>query len=371
VRGRPCRLGARDTKTGSRSFAIKKPSPTRGNGRRSTFAVQEVRESGRNTLPLESVDAINAAFLKGDIDRNEAERQVEEVRAGLYRERDASLPHAVFSSENNQLLDRYWHSEFSERELVDAESMLSDLRRAVAACGIVSLLAASRQDLQTEINERYLDNPTKQRRVVSRLNPLLRFAGRDFKLRKMKPVRPEPLYLSEADLNAVLPHLPSDHLRKAARAAYLTGCRLGELYGLTERSIKTDHLLVSTQLDDDLKRRETKTRSLRKVFMLPGGEEAVREFLAIPADERSITRKLRHSTLFKRACRKAFPKDSSKHCRFHDLRHSYAVSLISKGAPLTIVAQSLGNSTFVCERYYSGFVMREESFSILASLFKV
>jgi hypothetical protein len=51
--------------------------------------------------------------------------------------------------------------------------------------------------------------------------------------------------------------------------------------------------------------------------------------------------------------------------RFHDLRHSYAVYLIGKGMSLDWVAQSLGNSRDVCERFYKSHILQDDSIRLM------
>jgi len=355
------------------SYAIKKPSKSAGKGQRATFAIQEVTATSRHTLDLEPVDSINKLFLAGTITRNEAERQVEAVRAALYKQRDQDTPAAVFSSENLKLLDKYWKAEYSDRDLVDTETMKADLKRALGSVGVLSLVVASRSELQVAVNETYADKPNLQRRAVSRLNQLLRFAGRDFTLRKVKAVRADVPFLTWDELKTVLPHLPSDHWRLLAKVAWVTGCRVGEIFALSAASLKPKYLFVTAQIDKDGKRRETKTRSERKasILMQEQGRQCVTEWLAIPSGVRVALRSERHSTVFKRACKKAFPKEPLKLCKFHDLRHSYAIDLIGKGVPISLVSQAMGNSVAVCEKHYSGFVLQDEGIDTIQRLLNV
>jgi len=350
------------------SYAIKKPAQKAGRGSRRTFALQEVTGSARRTLKLEALDAINGQWTSGLITYDEALRQVTALRDSLYAERDATTPRLVFSSENLALLDRYWKAEYADRDLIDAPTMLGDLRRAVGAVGTLSLLAAPRTALQDRLNTTFADRPTLQRRAASRLNQLLRFAGRDFSLRKVKAPRPEPQYLTWSELEQVLPNL-HPHFSLLARVAWITGCRAGEIFALTPSSLKAKHIFVSAQVDARGVRRDTKTRSERKVALLrPDGMDILRQWLAVPEADRAALRLLRHSVVLRRACRRAFPTTPSKWCRFHDLRHSYAVEMISRGVPVTLVAQSLGNSVAVCERYYSGFALQDQGIETIDRL---
>ena len=59
--------------------------------------------------------------------------------------------------------------------------------------------------------------------------------------------------------------------------------------------------------------------------------------------------------MLQQACKAAFLQEKEKHLKFHDLRHSYAIYLLSLGMSLERVAQSLGNSIQFCQQYYVGF----------------
>lgn len=319
------------------------------------------------------MDAINKQFRTGAISWDQALDQLTAVRDALYKRRDQAKPNPqlLFHSENLALLDRYWEEVYGTRELVDPDTMYADLRRAVEACGALSLLAARKQELQAAVGASASGDANKHRRVVNRLNSLLAYAGRDFKLWKPKPSRPEVVYLTEQEVAQVLPYLPSDEFRSLVKVAFVTGCRVGECFGLTESRIRDAHLFVDTQIDASNKRRDTKTRSQRKVVVLPDGMDEVREWLAVPTDVKQRLRKLEHAEIFRTACLKAFSgrlDDRLKNLVFHALRHSYAIYLVKRGVPMSWVAQSLGNSVLVCERYYAGFMLADETVDAVSRL---
>ncbi len=55
--------------------------------------------------------------------------------------------------------------------------------------------------------------------------------------------------------------------------------------------------------------------------------------------------------------------------RFHDLRYSYAVYMISKGATIDWVAKSRGHNRETCERYYCSHVLDSDSTALPRELF--
>ena len=93
-------------------------------------------------------------------------------------------PKVVHNSANRDLLEKFWKDEYEHRDLVDFESSKNDFKRAIEVAGPLSLYSASREDLQKEIAKHAKGN--KQRRVVSRLNTLLKYIQRNVKLRKDK-----------------------------------------------------------------------------------------------------------------------------------------------------------------------------------------
>lgn len=333
-------------------FVARAPTATR-----KSFGIQVKMLDGTfNTLDLPELVKINQLFKKQILHFSEATTQVQEVLKSLYARRDKLQSSRNFNPDNQRLLADYWETHYSDRDLVDADSMRYDLERAVAAVGTHSLVASSREDLQKAVNG---ESPTKQRRIVTRLNQLLKHLGRDFQLRKLRPVQTHVDYLSLADFKTVVSHIEEPSFATLCQVAFATGCRVGEIFALTSRDLTDSHLRVTSQLDTELRSRETKNRKKRRAYVLPEFRPAITAWLAIPTAEKASLRLVKHSRLFRAACQKAFPGSPEKHVHFHALRHSYAVHLVGLGVPLSLVAQSLGNSIAVCELHYSGFVLSD------------
>jgi len=352
------------------SYAIQRPAKTTGKGKRRSFAIQAVTGTKRVPIESEALDAINGLLLGGVISPGEADRQVVALRAALYKERDRHQPSPVFASENQALLGKYWAAEYADRELVDPNSARWGLERAVAAVGNLSLVGAAQTDLQQAVMDHAPDDSGKRRLLITGLNQLLQFAGREFTLRKPKPVREEILHVTAIEFEHMLAQIKKADMKLLCRVAFCTGARVGEAIGLTERSLRPDHVLITTQLDDKFERRETKTRSVRKAAILEGWEHYVAEWVALDAKTKRRLRKLQHAPLIHRACARAFPGREDKDLCFHDLRHSYAAHLVSHGVPISLVAQSLGNSVSVCEMYYSGFVLTDDSVTRIRTIMR-
>jgi hypothetical protein len=62
----------------------------------------------------------------------------------------------------------------------------------------------------------------------------------------------------------------------------------------------------------------------------------------------------------------AFPNNPDKQIIFHDLRHSYAIHLLSIGMTMEDMARGIGDTMEVCEEFYAGFSHTSESASSMA-----
>ena len=135
-------------------------------------------------------------------------------------------------------------------------------------------------------------------------------------------------------------------------------CRTGELFAIIPKSIRSNIVLVQNQIDREGNKRDTKNRIVRKAFIIEAGRSKIIQWASL---NKTNYRNIKFSNVIRSACQKAFPDDKQKWVVFHDLRHSYAIHLLSKGISLSLVAQSLGNSVIVCQENYAGFSLADES----------
>lgn len=305
------------------------------------------------------------------LSHDEALKQLIELKDSLYKSRDLALPKRVFNSQNFKILEDYWDSEYAHRDIIAPEDRKSALKRAVAGVGSLSLAVATRSELQIAVNRHFTDN-NKQRPAVASLNQILKWLGRGFTLNKQREVKRDVSYLTLEEFEKVIAHIspqkPEDAMFIAlCKAAFATGCRLGELFTLTRSKYHGSFIWVKTQLDENDKERATKTRKERKAFVIKERREWIEEWLDI--EDKAKIRHMNHAAKLRRACRKAFPSQNAKHCKFHDIRHSYAIYLLQvKHASLTLVALSLGNGQLVCEKYYGGFILTDYGIDYLDRL---
>jgi integrase len=261
-------------------------------------------------------------------------------------------------------LDEYWEAEYAQRDLVDVNSAWNRLMRAIESVGHYSLMAAGRDEIQQEIDKKFKGN--KHRSIVSALNQLLKFTGRNIKLRKAREEITHVSYVNEDELELLLAQIKDENLRLMHEVAFATGLRAGELFGLLPEHIKEDYIEVGSQIDTSRIRRHVKNRKPRKAYMIPGYEKKIREWSKIPLEDRLKFRKRSIARITRIASRKALKKEIT----FHALRHSYAIYLVSKGVGLTHVAQFIGDTLKVTERYYSGHVSTPESIQLVKTILK-
>lgn len=306
-------------------------------------------KSKTKTLKLEELDIINERFKVGSLSLLEAKDLVRDIIDQL-RQQDKKA--VTFNSSNYKILDEFWEIECSYRDQVDPDSSYHRFRRAIEAVGTYSIQTASRDELQREIDSKF--NGNAQRRIVTSLNSILKYLRRDFKLRKAKEEIAAPKYLTLKEFKAILQFLPSDEVRLVCKAAFATGCRIGEIFAVEPEHIQGRALQVLSQIDRSGIRRATKNRITRSTIIYEEFIEDVNQWASIPLSDRLKIRNLSWAKIVKNACKNAFPGNTKKHCAFHDLRHSYAIRLKNFGAEDTTTGNFLGNTVGVIQKYYSG-----------------
>lgn len=116
---------------------------------------------------------------------------------------------------------------------------------------------------------------------------------------------------------------------------YFTGCRRNEALTLTKGDLKDGHLHIHG----------TKTESSDRVLKIPDALTAILEPVAQRLEnDGELLFPVPETTVY---CRfKAYMERSGvKRIRLHDLRHSFATSMIGSGANIVAVSRYLGHST--------------------------
>jgi integrase len=326
-------------------YWIKKPGGTR---KRFAIVERESRQGKAKQVKDARIDSINQQFVAGTLTLEEAHALIHRIKS----EYQSKLKqHSNFNDANLVLFSRYWDARYSRRK-IDPDSVRSarnNYQRAIKAVGALSLAGSSIEEIQRALDR--LTN-SRQRRAAGCINRLLAFCGRVERVESVRKQRVKISYLNPIEFNSMLQHVPSP-LRLPVQVAFYTGMRVGEVFGDNHFNDLNQSVMVTWQSDDALEEKDTKTGEVRDAVVLGAGIEIVKEWLSIPLTKRLELRAKRWSDIVGRACVLAGLAPRT----FHDLRHSYAIELLTRGAPLELVSLSLGNSVSVCQEYYVGFVL--------------
>ena len=129
------------------------------------------------------------------------------------------------------MFDDFWEKIYSYRPLISEYNAKIELRNAIESLGQLSIYSASRDEIQKCIDQKYQGN--SQRRIVTRMNQLLKFVGRDrVRLRKNQKAYIKVSCLREEDFKKVLFRAETDIERTLLKLCYYSGLRIGEAYAL-------------------------------------------------------------------------------------------------------------------------------------------
>lgn len=337
------------------AYYIKRP-----NAKRKTYAIysQALNPDGSTvnvTLDNSDVNAVNEQLQMGKINHHAAEKMIVGIKARL-----SQKPVPIFNNDNNQILDKVMEEYFQSKPfIICRESTINKYRRAVRCLGNLSVMAVTRDEaLQCVLK---LKTNSRQREAANKLNSLFKKLRRDIIIPVVPKQHDELMYVSEDELTKIVASIDNPIIAAAVSLSFYSGLRIGELRSLTQASkIGINTLNVLTQIDREGEKRLPKNRKKRKAFI---HEKGVPAFELWIAKETEFSHK-QMTYVFKAACYKLF----KKRLKWHDLRHSYAVHMISSGVPIQLVAQSMGNSVKVCEDYYSGHVLSDHGIDTISRM---
>lgn len=156
------------------------------------------------------------------------------------------------------------------------------------------------------------------------------------------------------------------------------GLRPGEAYALLiddDLDFRSNTISVTKSIEKDSRRvKETKTENHRTVEISPALAETLRNHVAslrkhamrkgwgelkllFPSEDNSILDHANVARTFRRVLKKA----GLSGFRPYDLRHTYASHALANGAPLTFVAEQMGDSPETVLRYYAKWIPRKGS----------
>jgi integrase len=337
---------------------IKRP----GGGRRSYSIIKRViAPSGakeHSTLKNERLDAINAQMIAGVLGSAAADLAVSNLCEELNAESKKRERGVWVASEDNlRLLKEYFEKEYARRRS-DKESAMRRLRRAIEQLGPHSLLGDA-NTLQRVVDERFGYSSTVQRKYVAAINQMRKWFGVRDRLALDREVPPEFRYVTEKEFDRILKRVDDPVAAALFEFLFSTGMRIGEAFAFPPNHLSAQRVLVRRQMLRGGKIAQTKNRKERSTILMGRGVEAAKLWMK---QDMGALRDVVFNRVLKRAARQVFPGDDSKHISVHDLRHSFAVHLVSE-CDVTVdwVAKLLGDSVTVAERYYLRFKASDEN----------
>lgn len=356
-----------------RSFAIMKdvifdPGDTSApkdlkTGKRKT-RVQEVHSCNE-------IDALNQRFLAEDIDEAEALRQIKKVIIPRLKNESGVRARAIdesrFCEDNYRLFVKFYEKEYEEnddkvREDATLENAQIELKKAIIMIEPLPLTTVDKRTLKKHWKDHVEENDltiTAQRRYGTRINQLLRFAGRDFILvlpRKDSIEDIHHLTKDEFD-HGLIPAIQKYNDREAellAKVLFGGGLRYGEAFVFNDPSeIQNNRTVhVARQMDRKLKIRALKNKKKHNTIILPDYVDAFKEWCALP-DKKALRVRL-HKKIWEYA-KVAFPNTPKKQISNHDLRHSFAIYLLGEmGLSISDVAMLIGDEEATVRAHYTG-----------------
>lgn len=346
-------------------------------GNHKTFRIVKLEKgTGKSeTIRTSETEKINEQLLNKLIKAEDAREKLAAIVERLYAKAGVKKVSSVVNPDNKAVLDEFWKAEYVPKlkELSDPDSARYEFERAIEALGNCSLRKSTKSELQRTI-DRALDG-NKQRRAVVKLNTLLKFLDRGFTLELAEREKSSIKYITLEDLPKLLEHLsdvedvPAESIKTLHEVAFCTGVLIGESFALDPKSYTPDNdtIKIDKQVDKNGKRRETRVNE-RTTVVVPEGKRALTRWFYIK-DKIPVSTRLKMSRHTKKAAMLAF-KDKSKHITFADLRHSFAIHLLTKGVPINMVADCLGISVPSAKELYGHFNLSGSAISFISRTLK-
>jgi len=326
---------------------IKRPSKSH---RR--FRILSPTPTGTTTLQSPELEAINQEYLAGRLDPDRAIILVRDLVRRL-------TPPPVHSwlPENKRMAEAYIQAVVvpRDRRRVSPRDARDRVYWAIRHLGATSLLTASPDELHAALGHL---NARQRQRATYILNGILRWAALGKVIITERVPRKEPEYLSPLELSKVVGAMAPLHAL-CVKAAFGCGGRYGELFALTEMSLREQgtHVAILGQMKRGWVWWETKNRKTGTAYVIPEMREALKEWIAVPVeDKQAMRRSGTPGEEFRRACVAALGRDLN----FHKIRHSYANYMLRRGANLDDLVAWMRDSRKTIETYYLSWVQTSD-----------
>lgn len=351
-------------------YNIQSPSGTHYNFRVKAYRVNE--DGSRSYEPFVSPDleAINRRLRGGQMKESDAHLAIRNLVAMRYRlseDLQIKLRHTQLAEKHTELLSNLWENKYGSRFLVDPRTTEYEFVRALKALGSLSIYTATGKEIQDALKANTKD-VNQHRRVVGKLNELLRFIGRDITLGRPSKPRKAIKHLKHDDILLLASHASNPRHKMSVIGLYGGGFRIGEWFGLEEDSLRGENqVYVDRQQKKDGSITLPKRGKVGLVSVFPQSWEMIKEWAALEKNRYQEYPEL--YSFIKKASIELWPKNKSKHITIHDLRHSHAVRLREHyAAIIDDVAMNLRNDVKVCQDYYAGYGHTETTANRLKAL---
>jgi integrase len=351
-------------------FTLRKPDRVRR-----TFSIDKdiLYVGGRREHAVvedSALEAVNSAYKSGQIDATNAEMEIRNnilprlrSQAGI---KDKILLEAQISDNNLKIFKKFWKAEYETRLMEDPGAARREFIRALRAVEPLSLVSASKSDFFQQIQKTTTQNNPK-RKVIIRINQLLRYLKKGFQLDVPSIQYLKVKYLSVEELRTLLVCIEGREAKLLVCTLFGTGARIGEAFCFDERCLLPNNsVLITHQMKIDGKIAGIKNKKEHKSVVLPEFLEEVKEWCSIE-DKRKHRNSLARQ--ISRAAKRAFPKNKAKQITPHDLRHSFAVHMLSLRATFTEIAMLLGDDEITVRKHYIGYELTDVAIDRVQSLF--
>jgi len=314
------------------------------------------------TVKAAEIDDANDKFKSGKLTYESTRERLEKYRDLLYQLEGVVAQAGTPSPANLKLLDRLLA--LKQKSL----AAQYEFERALSMIGKLSLETSTKLQLEKCL----ATYETKKRnRAVNKLNVLLRFVGRPFTLEHLQVSQSvsELHYISIDDLPRLLERLPIE-TRLIHQVSFYTGVTIGEAFALDARTYRpgSETIRVSSALDASGTKKDSKLKE-RTTVIIPEGASALVDWFQV-RDKFNQDVRARIAKFTKRAAMNAWADKPTKHIVFQDLRHSYALHLLSKGVPMSLVANCLGIDESYARTIYPEFDLGHASVELVSKLLK-
>lgn len=324
------------------------------------------------------IAAISDKYIKREIDfqtaKEEAYKVIRELR-NTHRMASLNLYPDANQDVYNKIKQLY---QKRDRTSESSKAMaLAGVRRCMGLLGNKVIHSVSLEELKEIVRNQ--DHRSRQKMSVW-FNVLLKAASRTEFLSIPQSYRISVNFLTIQEMIRIINHLKEVY-KLPAIVAFSTGCRLGEVFGISKvgrkRSVYVDRQMYEHPLHGEWYGRPKwvgENDTLRWTPVIEWGWDSTKTWITLLNElseaEKIKLRRLNWGEIVRNACRKAFPNRPNKHLTFRDLRHCYAVYWLEKGATSKTIADAMGNSEAVVNKHYHGFVMTDEMETLMLALEK-